>query len=146
MNCPSLLRIGPFARVIGAGYLVIKTHYLPHTLGVDHWPHAYKFPLITPHAKRVYHAVEHPETGAAELLLARLRRGELPARFKSWEVSRKCWHGLTDREAVKKACRLLFEYGWLIELESGGGQGVGLTRFASFFLNVPTAANCNNPL
>lgn len=78
---------------------------------------------LTPHARRVYHAVEHPETGAAELLLARLRRGELPPSFKAWEISRKGWHGLTDREAVKKACRLLLEYGWLIELDAGGSSG-----------------------
>ena len=78
---------------------------------------------LTPHARRVYHAVEHPETGAAELLLSRLRRGELPASFKAWEINRKGWHGLTDREAVKKACRLLFEYGWLIELDTGGATG-----------------------
>jgi hypothetical protein len=80
---------------------------------------------LTPHARRVYHAVEHPETGAAKLLLSRLRRSELPARFKAWELARKCWHGLADREAVKKACRLLFEYGWLIELEPGGRQPIG---------------------
>ena len=78
---------------------------------------------LTSHARRIYHAVEHPETGAAELLLARLRRGELPLSFKAWEISRKGWHGLTDREAVKKACRLLFEYGWLIELDAGGPTG-----------------------
>lgn len=78
---------------------------------------------LTPHARRVYHSVEHPETGAAELLLSRLRRGELPASFKAWEINRKGWHGLTDREAVKKACRLLFEYGWLIELDAGGATG-----------------------
>lgn len=81
--------------------------------------------FLTPHARRIYHAVEHPETGAAELLLSRLRRGELPATFKAWELTRKGWHGLSDRESVKKACRLLFEYGWLIELNPGGGQGVG---------------------
>lgn len=80
---------------------------------------------LTPHARRVYHAVEHPETGAAELLLARLLRGELPPSFKAWEISRKGWHGLSDREAVKKSCRLLFEYGWLIELDPGGVQGIG---------------------
>lgn len=78
---------------------------------------------LTPHARRVYHAVEHPETGAAELLLARLRRCELPASFKAWEITRKGWRGLTDREAVKKACRMLFEHRWLIELDAGGATG-----------------------
>ena len=80
---------------------------------------------LIPHARRVYHAVEHPETGAAELLLARLQRGDLPARFNPREIARKCWHGLSESSSVKKACRLLFDYGWLIEVESGGGQGVG---------------------
>ncbi len=80
---------------------------------------------LTPHAERVYHAAEHPEAGAAELLLSRLKRDELPEKFKAWEITRKGWHGLSDREAVKKACRLLFEYGWLIELDPGGGQGIG---------------------
>lgn len=77
---------------------------------------------LIPRARRVYHAVEHPATGAAELLLARLRRGDLPKQFKAWEISRKCWHGLADRQAVKKACRLLFEYGWLIEISAGGSN------------------------
>jgi putative DNA primase/helicase len=75
------------------------------------------------HARRVYHAVTSPETGAAELLLARLTRSELPEHFKAWEISRKCWHGLADREAVKKACRLLHEFGWLIELDAVGQTG-----------------------
>ncbi len=80
---------------------------------------------LTPHARRVYHAVEHPETGAAELLLARLRAGKLPTTFKAWEICRTGWHGLTDREGVKKACRLLMEYGWLIELDAPARPGAG---------------------
>ena len=78
---------------------------------------------LTPHARRVYHSVEHPETGAAELLLARLKRGELPNTFKAWQLSNKGWHGLTDSSTVKKACRLLFEYDWLIEVDVGGTTG-----------------------
>jgi hypothetical protein len=72
------------------------------------------------HARRVYHAVNHPETGAAQLLLSRLKLGELPNEFKAWQIRRKCWHGLTDGEAVKRACRLLFEHGWLVEIDPGG--------------------------
>jgi hypothetical protein len=71
---------------------------------------------LTPHARRVYHAVENPETDTAEKLLARIRRGELPSSFSARDVYRKCWQGLAERESVKKACRLLFDYGWLIEL------------------------------
>ena len=72
---------------------------------------------LMPHARRVYHSVAHPETGAAELMLSKLKRDELPPFFKAWQITRKGWHGLTDRDAVKKACRLLFEYGWLIEID-----------------------------
>jgi hypothetical protein len=80
---------------------------------------------LTPHARRVYHAVDNPETGAAGLLLARLKRGELPVAFKAHEISRKGWQGLGDREAVKKACRLLMEHSWLIEIDPGGPQSMG---------------------
>lgn len=78
---------------------------------------------LTPHARRVYHAVDTPETGAAELLLSRLKRGDLPASFAARDIYRKAWHGLTDREAVKKACRLLHDFAWLIELDHGGQTG-----------------------
>lgn len=73
---------------------------------------------LEPHARRVYHGIQHPETGAAELLLSRLRRGELPAQFSARDVYRKCWHGLSDKEAVKRACALLVDFVWLIEVET----------------------------
>jgi hypothetical protein len=80
---------------------------------------------LTPHARRVYHAVDSPETGAAGLLLARLKRGELPPSFKAYHIYRKNWQGLGDAESVKKACRLLLEHDWLIEIEPGGPQAKG---------------------
>jgi putative DNA primase/helicase len=76
---------------------------------------------LTPHARRVYHAVEHPETGAAELLLSRLKRGELPPVFAARDIYRKGWHGLSESASVKKACFLLRDYGWLVELPLEGG-------------------------
>jgi putative DNA primase/helicase len=79
--------------------------------------------FLAAHAQRVYHAASQPETHVAELMIARIRRDELPSEFKAWELSRKCWHGLTDREAVKRACRLLFEHRWLIEIDPGGSSG-----------------------
>ncbi|MCK7581549.1 MAG: YfjI family protein [Chromatiales bacterium] len=71
---------------------------------------------LTPHARRIYHAVEHPETGAASLLLARVRRGELPEKFTARDIYRKGWHGLADSDAVLRACDLLQEYDWLIDV------------------------------
>lgn len=80
---------------------------------------------LTSHARRVYHAVESPATGAADLLLSRLKRGELPPHFKPREIYRKGWHGLGEPESVKRACKLLLDYGWLIELHQEGAGGVG---------------------
>ena len=71
---------------------------------------------LTPHARRIYHAVEHPELGAASLLLSRLKRGELPPQFKPRDIYRKGWHGLSDPESVRRACELLLEYDWLIDV------------------------------
>jgi hypothetical protein len=78
---------------------------------------------LTPHARRVYHATEHPETGAAELLLSRLKRGDLPAAFTARDIYRKGWHGLSKSEGTRKACQTLFDYGWLIELRPKGDTG-----------------------
>jgi hypothetical protein len=78
---------------------------------------------LAPHAERVYHAVDHPETGAAERLLTRIRRGDLPVSFSARDIYRKCWQGLSERESVKKACRLLCDYGWLIELRTDAAPG-----------------------
>lgn len=78
---------------------------------------------LTPHARRVFYAAECPDTAAAKLLLVRVMAGALPHPFKAREVYRKGWHGLTDSDAVKRACRLLFDYGWLIEIDPGGPNG-----------------------
>jgi putative DNA primase/helicase len=73
---------------------------------------------LAPHARRVYHAVENPEVGVAELLLSRIRRGELPSSFAARDIYRKGWHGLSDSDSVKRACQLLLDYGWLIKLQT----------------------------
>jgi hypothetical protein len=78
---------------------------------------------LTPHAQRVYYAVEHPETGAAELLLSRLKHGDLSASFTARDIYRKHWHGLSEPASVKQAFSVLLDYGWLIELQAGGSTG-----------------------
>lgn len=72
---------------------------------------------LIPHASRIYYAVDHPETVAAELLIARMRRDELPPKFGARDIYRKGWHGLTDKESVKRACQLLCDFGWMIEMD-----------------------------
>ena len=54
----------------------------------------------------------------------RIRAGDLPPKpFSARDIYRKQWHGLADSTAVKKGCRLLFEFGWLIEVNAGSSSG-----------------------
>ena len=69
-------------------------------------------------SKERYHAVETPQADTAKLLLARIRAGDLDSGFTAKKVYRKCWHGLTDPTAVKNACSLLVDYGWLVAIEA----------------------------
>lgn len=71
------------------------------------------------HARRIYHAVDAPQTDTARLLLARLRRGEVKSPFTAREVYRKCWHGLASSTGVKAAVELLADYGYLSEVPQG---------------------------
>ncbi len=72
------------------------------------------------HANRLYAAAITPETTGAESLLAKIRAGKLvdadgviSTEFTPREVAQKHWTGLGTPEEVKKAARLLADYGWL---------------------------------
>jgi hypothetical protein len=90
---------------------------------------------LLPHAERVYHAAEHPETQAAELLLARLRRGDLGNLFKARDAYRKNWQGLSDSRAVRQACRLLADYGWILERDDPDAKSGGRPSDPLYILN-----------
>jgi len=74
------------------------------------------------HAFRAYGAISHPEVAAAKAVLARIRKGDLPASFSSRDVWRPGWAMLSSRGQVSGALQLLVDYGWLREehLETGG--------------------------
>ena len=78
---------------------------------------------LTPHARRIYHASDCPETGAAKLLLARIKGGKVTGQFKPRDIYRNGWHGLTDHTSVKRACGILTDHGWLIEAHPKGSNG-----------------------
>ncbi|SMF95163.1 putative DNA primase/helicase [Methylomagnum ishizawai] len=74
------------------------------------------------HAQRAYASVATPEVSAAKAILQRIRKGDLPGTFASWEVWRPGWALLSDREQVADALRLLVELDWLVcrQQETGG--------------------------
>ena len=68
---------------------------------------------LTTHARRAYGAVAAPESDAAKAILYRLRRGDLAAPFRGWEVYLPGWTGRTDREVTQDALHLLVELDYL---------------------------------
>ena len=74
------------------------------------------------HAQRAYTSVIMSEVSAAKAIIQRIRKGDLPRTFASWQVWRPGWAMLSDREQVAEALRLLVELDWLAcyRQESGG--------------------------
>lgn len=65
------------------------------------------------HATRIYGSVINAETDTAKRIVDRIRRGDLPREFPSWQVLRPGWAGLSDRALVSEALATLVELGWL---------------------------------
>ncbi len=77
------------------------------------------------HARRAYASVTMPEASAARAILARIRKGDLAREFSSWQVWRKGWAMLSDREQVADALGLLVELDWLATSKSDTGGRPG---------------------
>ncbi len=77
------------------------------------------------HARRAYASVTTPEVGAAKAIIARIRKGDLPRAFASWQVWRQGWAMLSDRVQVADALGLLVELGWLAASRSDTGGRPG---------------------
>ncbi|MBN8744797.1 MAG: DUF3987 domain-containing protein [Thiomonas arsenitoxydans] len=68
------------------------------------------------HARRIYGGAVSPEVEAARAILRRIKKGDLPRDgFKSWDVWRPNWSGLSDRDLVSAALAYLVDMGWLHE-------------------------------
>ncbi len=65
------------------------------------------------HAGRVYAAATNADAMAAQAIIKRIRKGDLPTAFASWEVWRKGWALLSERQTVADALGLLVELGYL---------------------------------
>jgi putative DNA primase/helicase len=74
------------------------------------------------HAQRAYSSATAPGAATAKAILAKIRKGDLGRTFSSRDVWRPGWAGLTDRELVVDALRLLVDYDWLSAArhETGG--------------------------
>lgn len=65
------------------------------------------------HAQRAYALMSQARTGTAELIQQKIAYGDLKDGFTERDVYRPQWSGLTDREAISSALRLLAEHDWI---------------------------------
>ena len=61
------------------------------------------------HARRLYGATSEPERAAAQVILTKIREGELHNGFTAREVHQHDWSRLTDRDQVQAGLNLLVE-------------------------------------
>ena len=80
------------------------------------------------HANRIYSAGVAAGLHGARLLLR--RKDKLPDGFKSRDIKRKGWTGLTDNEVVSDALDILCEHGYLIERPVNPSLGRPTVTFA----------------
>ena len=65
------------------------------------------------HARRVYSAATNADAVAARAIVKRIHKGDLPGTFAGWDVWRKGWALLSNRQNVADALVLLVELGYL---------------------------------
>jgi hypothetical protein len=70
------------------------------------------------HSRRIYGMAEDITARAAGSLAKKILAGKLDDSFKAWEVRRKGWELLTEKDVVKGALIELVEAGWLREIHS----------------------------
>jgi Protein of unknown function (DUF3987) len=67
------------------------------------------------HATRLYGGLIRPDLSAAQALGDHVVAGDLGGEFALRDVYRRCWSGLTSREAARSATAVLCDHDWLAE-------------------------------
>ncbi len=85
--------------------------------------------VLTTHARRVFALGENQIFALAQILIGKIKKGDLEQGFTIREVMRKQWSGLKSKETVQDVIGLLIDYGYLLELPTGG-EGRPTVRYA----------------
>ena len=89
------------------------------TINLDHARQAAAFcDYLEAHARRAYACMLSPELAAARELARHFSAGDLPETFRTRDVYRRGWSGLTQPEEVRKALELLADSGWIQQQET----------------------------
>ncbi len=76
--------------------------------------------VLTTHARRVFALGENQIFSLAQILIGKIKKGELEQGFTIREVMRKHWSGLGTKDTAQDVIGLLIDYGYLLELPTSG--------------------------
>ncbi|HXG84761.1 MAG TPA: DUF3987 domain-containing protein, partial [Pyrinomonadaceae bacterium] len=76
--------------------------------------------VLTTHARRVFALGENQIFSLAQILIGKIKKGDLEQGFTIREVMRKQWSGLKAKDTVQDVIGLLIDYGYLRELPPSG--------------------------
>jgi putative DNA primase/helicase len=76
--------------------------------------------VLTTHARRVFALGENQIFSLAQILIGKIKKGELEQGFTAYEIKRKQWSGLKTPDTIKDVIGLLLDYGYLLELPTSG--------------------------
>ncbi len=85
--------------------------------------------VLTTHARRVFALGENQVFALAQILIGKIKKGDLEQGFTMREVTRKQWSGLKAKDTVQDVIGLLIDYGYLKELPTSG-EGRPTVKYA----------------
>ncbi len=95
--------------------------------------------VLTTHARRVFALGENQIFALAQILIGKIKKGELEQGFTIREVMRKHWSGLGTKDTAQDVIGLLIDYGYLLELPTSG-EGRPTIKYA-FHHSLETEEN-----
>lgn len=85
--------------------------------------------VLTTHARRVFALGENQIFSLAQILIGKIKKGDLEQGFTIREVMRKQWSGLKSKDTVQDVIGLLIDYSYLLELPTSG-EGRPTVKYA----------------
>ena len=76
--------------------------------------------VLKSHARRVFALGENQIFALAQVLIGKIKKGDLKQDFTGREVTRKQWSGLKTPDTIKDVLSLLVDYGYLREFQTNG--------------------------
>ena len=88
-------------------------------------------PYLRSHADRIYSMGVNTEIQSAKLLLKKIKNRSLNNPFRSRDIYRPQWSGLTDTNMVKKALKLLEDHSYIYSIEVEGKSKIATDYYVN---------------